>query len=77
MTDEQEMDQGNIRISISSEPTDEEAAAIVAAVNALASSRRGQDVACELREDAWRIAGRHEALRASEWFIRRPGNGGR
>lgn len=59
-----------IRISITPEPTEEEAAAIVAVVTALASSLEAaptEDGAPEA--DRWALAGRYEALRGPLWPV--------
>lgn len=59
--------QTGIRIAISPEPTDEEAAAVVAVVTALAASRRQDAGSAEPIEDLWQVAGRLESMRDLNW----------
>lgn len=63
----EELDRTGIRIAISPEPTDEEAAAVVAVVTALAASRQHDAGNKPVMEDRWQVAGRLEALRTTEW----------
>lgn len=57
-----------IRISVSPAPTDEEAAAIAAAVLAVAS-RPGEGKPVKPAIDRWREAGKTEALHTAAWPI--------
>jgi hypothetical protein len=67
MTDGQGMDGPQIRISVTPEPTDEEAAAIAATVTVLLSSQEAEQAPITRAEDPWRKAGRQDALRAGTW----------
>lgn len=67
MTDGQGMDDGRLRIRIIPEPTDEEAAAVVAVMGTLAAAMRAPQASPGVPEDRWRVAGRREAMRSSEW----------
>lgn len=66
---EQERGVPQIRINISPEPTDEEAAAIAAVVAAL--SARAGDSEPESRQQTgrWALAGRHEGMRRPLWPV--------
>lgn len=72
-----------IRIAITPEPTDEEAAAIAGVVAAIANAAPGEDGGVEAPAvDRWAMAGRQEALRGPLWpvewdgFGRATGDGG-
>jgi hypothetical protein len=61
------MDNGTIRIRITPEPTDEEMAAIVGVVTAVAASSRSEPSSAERLETRWRRMGRLESLREATW----------
>jgi len=65
--DGRDVDEPRMRISISPEPTDEEAAAIAAAVTILVSARAGSQAPAHMSEERWKAVGRREAMRTSTW----------
>lgn len=75
-------DEARIRIAITPEPTDEEAAAIAGVVAVIASAAPGEGHGGKRPDvDPWAMAGRQEALRGPLWpvewdgFGRVPGDG--